>query len=467
MTPPPLLRADRLWRQLARAQDAALERDAPPAPVVTARRRLRVRPLVAASLLTLGAAAAAVALFVHRAPLHVRVGQGGATVDLAKADLAKGDVDRLLVADTQSDLPLQFSDGSSLTFRAGSSGRMHRLGGDGAEVALDSGRLEARVVHADKTLWLVHAGPYRVRVTGTRFAVVWESARLDVALFEGSVMIDGAVLGAGVPLRAGQRLTVDRGVVRTEALAATVGAVVAPAVAVAAVPAIAAGDVPAPGEAPPAAAAALATGPARAAAAAVPAPTGSLPGPVPVPGALLAPGADATSVRNRASDGDWYTLAKQSAYVESFAAAKRAGWARLCHHLDAHRLLTLGDVARYAGAHGHARQAFESLVRRFPRSPLAADAVFSLGRLAFESDHSDRAAHWFRRYVADWPHGPLADQAVGRLLECALHTHDTEAARGAARAYLARAPGGPHARLARLILRDGVGNAGLGGGVAE
>ena len=95
--------------------------------------------------------------------------------------------------------------------------------------------------------------------------------------------------------------------------------------------------------------------------------------------------------------------------------------------------------------------------RRFPRDPLAADAVFSLGRLAFESEQSDRAARWFRRYVDDWPHGPLADQAVGRLVECAIHMHDAEAARGAARAYLARAPRGPHAQLARQILRDGAG----------
>jgi outer membrane protein assembly factor BamD (BamD/ComL family) len=162
--------------------------------------------------------------------------------------------------------------------------------------------------------------------------------------------------------------------------------------------------------------------------------------------------------RTRAvDDNDWQALAKHGAYTEAFSAAKRAGWSRLCHRLDAHRLLTLGDVARYAGALVRAREAFEALVRRFPRDPLAADAVFSLGRLAFESEQSDRAARWFRRYVDDWPHGPLADQAVGRLVECAIHMHDTEAARGAARAYLARAPRGPHAQLARQILRDGVG----------
>jgi hypothetical protein len=428
-TPPPHLRADRLWRRLAQAQDEALQREPLPAPRVPGRARLRKRP-IGIALVALGAAAALVTLLVHRAPLRVRVGASG----------PPGEVDRLLVADARSDLPLQFSDGSSLMFRSGSSGRLHRLGGDGAEVFLEQGRLEARVVHAPATLWLVHAGPYRVRVTGTRFAVVWMAARLDVSLFEGSVVIDGAVLGAGVPLRAGQRLSVDRGMVRTDPLGADeAGGTATMALAVPAAP----GASPAPA----AVVAPEAPGAVEARAAR------SIDSPIPE-----VPASEAAPARTRAAeDADWLALAKHGAYTEAFSAARRVGWARLCHRLDAHRLLILGDVARYAGARARGREAFEALVSRFPRDPLAADAVFSLGRLAFESGKSDRAARWFRRYVDDWPHGPLADQAVGRLVECAIHMHDAEAARGAARAYLARAPRGPHAQLARQILRDGVG----------
>ena len=445
-TPPPHLRADRLWRQLANAQDTAMQRDPLPAPRVPGRSRLRKRP-VGIALVALGMAAAAVILLTHRAPPRTSISTSS----------LPGEVDRLLVADAHSDLPLRFSDGSSLTFRAGASGRMRRLGGDGAEVFLEQGRLEAHVVHTPSTLWLVHAGPYRVRVTGTRFAVVWLAARLDVSLFEGSVVIDGAVLGAGVPLHAGQRLSVDRGLVRTD-----------PLVADEAAGGISAGlVVPPPVVPPPAPAAAVAPAAAPAAAAAAPGLAADSSTVIAHSGAVDSHTLDASPVaaenepgpaRTRAvDDNDWLALAKHGAYAEAFSAAKRAGWSRLCHRLDAHRLLTLGDVARYAGARVRAREAFEALVRRFPRNPLAADAVFSLGRLAFESEQSDRAARWFRRYVDDWPQGPLADQAVGRLVECAIHMHDAEAARGAARAYLARAPRGPHAQLARLILRDGVG----------
>jgi hypothetical protein len=282
---------------------------------------------------------------------------------------------------------------------------MRRLGDDGAEVFLDNGRLEAHVVHAGTTLWLVHAGPYRVRVTGTRFALGWSAGRFEVALFEGAVVIDGAVLGAGVPLAAGHRLTVDGGIVRTELL---------PEAEV------------------------------------DPSPSAT-PTPAPPPGA-----SDVSAPRSRPEEsGDWQALAKQGAYDAAFAAARRLGWARLCHRLDARPLLMLGDVARYTDAGGPAREAFEALVTRFPHDQLAADAVFSLGRLAFESGEPDRAARWFQRYVDGWPQGALADQAAGRLLECAVAMHDAEAARGAARAYLARAPGGPHADRARKILRDG------------
>ena len=450
-TPPPHLRADRLWRELAKAQDATLQRDPLPAPRIPDRARLRKRP-IGVALLALGAAAALVTLLAHRAPPRTSI----------STSTLPGEVDRLLVADAHSDLPLRFADGSSLTFRAGTSGRMRRLGGDGAEVVLEQGRLEAHVVHTPSTLWLVHAGPYRVRVTGTRFAVVWLASRLDVSLFEGSVVIDGAVLGAGVPLRAGQRLSVDRGVVRTDPLAADEAGHAA-TIALAAPTSAPTAPMPAAVVAPegPPTAAAPATG-AAVYPGAVASRQGSvashpLEAPPMAPEREMAPNETALARARVVDDNDWLALAKHGAYAEAFSAARRAGWPRLCHRLDAHRLLTLGDVARYAGARARAREAFEALVRRFPRDPLAADAVFSLGRLAFESEKSDRAARWFRRYVDDWPQGPLADQAVGRLVECAIHMHDAEAARGAARAYLARAPRGPHAQLARQILRDGAG----------
>ena len=94
------------------------------------------------------------------------------------------------------------------------------------------GALQAHVIHAATTSWILHAGPYRVRVTGTRFGLSWRAGAAGLSLYEGSVVVDGAALGSGVPVRAGQRLTVASGVVRIEPLAgakATTVALAAPA----------------------------------------------------------------------------------------------------------------------------------------------------------------------------------------------------------------------------------------------
>jgi len=156
----------------------------------------------------------------------------------------------------------------------------------------------------------------------------------------------------------------------------------------------------------------------------------------------------------RVGSESWLALAEERHYPEALAAARRLGWSNLCRHLDAHRLLRLADVARYSGARAPARRAFEALARRFPHDRLAGDAVFSLGRMAFEAGHAAEAARWFRRYGADWPNGPLADEAAGRLVESAIRLQDAEAARAAAHAYLARAPHGAQASLARGVLAD-------------
>jgi TolA-binding protein len=114
--------------------------------------------------------------------------------------------------------------------------------------------------------------------------------------------------------------------------------------------------------------------------------------------------------------------------------------------------LQLGDVARYAGAPGRARPLFRALVQRYPGDPLAADALFSLGRLEFEAGRRAAAAGWFERYLRDWPAGPLAEQAAVRLFEAA--EDDPALARRAATEYLRRSPEGRSAARARALLES-------------
>ncbi len=424
MSLPPSFRPD-LWRRLAQAQDAGgpnprrlREMGLAVAARLARMPRTRVRRRAPALSVALGALTVAVAVAVvvgHSVSRRPVVGSTALSLSGPPRS-----AEQAFVADARSDLPLQFADGSVVIFRAGSAGRMRRLADVGAEIVLERGALEAHVVHTPNALWLVHAGPYRVRVTGTRFAMAWAAAAFEVDLYEGAVVVDGAALGAGLPLRAGNRLKVASGTVLIEPL--TSGGAVAPRAA---------------------------SGVSESAALAAPV---NFQGGTRAASASIGRSAAGRFPSGRSSDDQWLTLADRGAYPQALAAAERLGWSALCHHLDARRLLTLGDVARYAGAQVRAKQAFEMLVTRFPGDHLAADAVFSLGRLAFESRHPDEATHWFRRYVADWPHAPLADQAAGRLLECAIRVDDHAAAGRAARQYLARAPHGPHATLAHEVL---------------
>jgi ferric-dicitrate binding protein FerR (iron transport regulator) len=422
-----------LLRRLARDQDAALARGDATVPasssetweprrnstLSTSGPRRRLVALLGAATTAAAVAALVVAVVTHeRGPArpdapaaavamvganvpangsHARKGDG--TGDLGNGngngngngerDVAGGVPDQALLTDAHSDLPLQLPDGSTVTLGSGSAGRMRRLTDTRVDLFLDHGLLEAHVVHAESTLWLVHAGPFRVRVTGTRFAVRWSAPTLQVEVYEGAVSVEGASSGSAVPLRAGHRLTIDDDVLRTEALGP---------------------------EAPPRP-------------------------------SVVATASPATP------EADWQSLAGRGAFGSAYAAAARHGWRSLCGHLDARRLLLLGDVARYAGAGNDARRAFESLVARFPDDSLAADAVFSLGRMAFDANQPADASRWFERYLADWPRAPLAEQALGRLIECALRADDVEAARAAARGYLRRAPNGPRARFARDLLQ--------------
>ena len=517
---PPRSRTDGLWRALATAQDDALARSRgldEASETLTARvsgpdghptLSGRVRQPKAdgwrgawvwRASLGLGAAAVVaivIGVIMPGRALRFRLGPEG----------ERGAPGRTLVADARSDLPLRFSDGSQVTFQAGAVGRVERLTEAGAEVVLERGTLEAQVVHTRTTRWIVHAGPYRVRVTGTRFSVTWSPTRLGLSLFEGSVTVEGALLGTGLALRAGQRLTIADGVVRTEPLARP------PVAGAKAIAATNGDDQGASATKSDGTTGALATvgGPVAARAPTTPGLStrvggvGSLDGEDALaegdsspgddgdanagasdPGAGLAPtrhprhrrlaaavGADAappheatgagprtapgaaTGNTGGTSDERWLRLADQGAYREAFAAAGEQGWSRLCARLDARRLLVLGDVARYAGSDGRARKTFRCLVRRFGHDRLASDAVFSLGRLAFESGRPNEAQRWFGRYLSQWPNAPLAEQASGRLVECAIRQQNEAAAARAAHAYLARFPNGPHASLAGDVLRD-------------
>ena len=79
---------------------------------------------------------------------------------------------------------------------------------NGASLALENGTLTAEVVHKPQAAWRLIAGPFAVRVTGTRFDLQWDSAaqKFAITVREGSVGVAGSILGAERPVRAGETL---------------------------------------------------------------------------------------------------------------------------------------------------------------------------------------------------------------------------------------------------------------------
>ncbi len=302
-------------------------------------------------------------------------------------------------------LPVSFSDGSVLLLEPEARGRVMELGDSGARFVLEQGKLSASVVHREASSWTVVAGPFEVRVTGTRFDVQWTPAAesFELRLLEGSVQVTGPSLGSGRAVRAGESLVVA---LRERAVDPS---------------------------------------PAR------PAASSLTPEPRPAAPSLEAPAA-APSSRRADTLPALRALSVAGDYAELMRIAEASGFTELCLRAGPADLMLLADAARLSGKTERAAQALGLLRDRFARHPSAATAAFLLGRIALERDGAAaRAARWFETYLDEQPSGPLAGDALIRLSECRATLGDADGARSAARRYLTAHPQGPHAERARRL----------------
>jgi TolA-binding protein len=369
------------------------------------------RPL-AIGLGALVAAAAALVLWLH-----------SANAMSFKVRDEPGHVGEWLV--TTDELPIRFSDGTSLVLDGDSVGKVAAVSPTGAEIVVPQGSVHASVVHTTTSRWTVDVGPFVVHVTGTKFDASWDARErlFTLHLREGSVFVTGCVIqpqqvsaGSTISLRCeGARGDIEAP--QADAGPSAVDHPLEPADAGAVLPET-------HDEASDAASTAVASGV--------------------VPHGIV----DAGDNPSRPS---WRALAAQGRSREALAAAV-GGFDDECRHASAADVMLLADQARYAGDAGRARSALLAVRSRFPGSPQAGTAAFLLGRLSFDQRSFDDAATWFERASAESPGGPLAREVAGRLIEARQSAGQTLAARAAAQRYLQRYPSGPHASLAIRVL---------------
>ncbi len=342
-------------------------------------------------------------------------------------DGAAGQSQTWLAAPAARPVVVKFSDGTVVKVDPLSRARVVDTDNDGASLALESGSLSAEVVHTSHSAWRLIAGPFAVRVTGTRFDLRWDTAsqQFSISVREGSVGVAGSIVGAERPVRAGETLIASVAERRFDLIGAEVHAALSLSASSDAHP-VPVTDGPAFGD------------PSAPAPSATPL--------TPEPSAPEAPGKDAA--------GGWRELAKTGDLRQAFAAADAHGFQSVCDGATPAELLVLGDAARVSGRADRATEALFTLRRRYPHDPRRAAAAFALGKVAFDQRHAyARAAAWFSTCVREQPSGPLVREAWGRQVEALRNAGDFAGAQRVAREYLTRYPDGPHADIARSVLK--------------
>jgi hypothetical protein len=281
------------------------------------------------------------------------------------------------------------------------------------------------VVPGRRTGWYIDAGPFGVRVTGTRFVVSYAPERdsFELAVDEGQVELSGCVFGPGRKLAVGQRVRASCGTRKLDVSYSDTPASGDDRVRTPLSPPEGVAATPSPGEPPP------------------------------------APEAATKAKREQSVNpavtpsASWLSLAKAGKYEEAYAAAQRDGFEAECLRVGPDGLTLLADVARHARSPRQAQHALLALRRRFSGSADAGLAAFSLGRLEFDEFRAySSAANWFRTYLRERPGGAMAREALGRLMEALHRAGDRTSAEETARRYLRDYPSGPHAELASRLV---------------
>jgi TolA-binding protein len=314
---------------------------------------------------------------------------------------------------------VRFSDGSRLSAAPGARVRVEETERQGARILIEKGALSASVQHRTESNWRFGAGPYEVRVTGTKFRLSWdpERAEIDLRLDEGSVEVESPMGPKRVEVRAGQRFhsSAREGFMHVENTAPPASAM----------------------PEPPARPESAAQKTSQTETASASADDSKL---------HAAPPAEP-----RPHEEPWPELARRGHYDAIVSQAKARGLDSCLHSSPAADVRALADAARYAGEPALAERSLEALRTRFPGSPNGRAAAFLLGRTHESRGDLGGADRWYRVYLNESPASELAADALAGRMRVANSAARHADAMALAKEYLARYPNGVDARLARKL----------------
>ncbi|WP_437739323.1 FecR family protein [Sorangium sp. So ce1504] len=328
---------------------------------------------------------------------------------------------------------ITFSDQTRIRAAAGTRLRIDETKNErGARISVERGRVEAEVTHTGHSDWRFVAGPFVVRVVGTRFELLWDAdrERLEVILREGAVEVEGYSGSGAVSVRAGQRFVGDAQA-RTLHVSDTTAR--APDTAAQGPDTAAQGSEPAP----PAAQGQLAE-------IAAPAPEPAAP---PAPSSAETP---APLVASPSTRPPWSKLVSQGEFRRVVQEAEARGTQNCLTSCDAADLNALADAARYVGQNELAEQALLALRARYA-STAGSRAAFLLGRLHESRGAAARARTWYETALREAPGGAFAAEALAGKMRAVQSLEGPAAARVVAQDYLRLYPSGVHAKTARQL----------------
>lgn len=324
---------------------------------------------------------------------------------------------------------VHFADGSQLALFPNTEVKVESASHEQTRVRLGEGRTHVHVIHNKATDYRFEAGPFEVRVTGTKFDLAWQSKEkhLELVLLEGGVLVTGPGLEAPRKVGPGEFLQLDALEGRTDEVlreGARAGDGDARLPAVASEPSLEiSGEASVPTREP----REQALGPASAE----------------QKGSEQQPEAAPASVE-RAS---WQALLESGQRGAAVRAAEARGAASALSAASTSSLFALAQAARLEGSPRFARELLLGL--RETRGERGQTA-FYLGKIEYDQlGKKAEAKKWFETYLREAPTGTFAEQAWARLFELA---GSGEQGRKLAREYLERYPSGASSARARSLL---------------